>query len=74
MAVETIDEAGKYFSLVDSVAYIESGGDLVVKTDITELVELAEDDEPEKDKTDCLHHFLEEYGELTKVKSFRLVL
>ena len=49
MTVETVDKAAKYFALANSVAYSEAGGDLVVEADVTELIEVAEDDEPEED-------------------------
>ena len=49
MTAETVDKTGEYFALADSLAYSEAGGDLVVEADVTELVELAEDDEPEED-------------------------
>ena len=68
--IKRVNEAGKYFSLTNSVANSKTGGDLVVVANVTKLVEVAEDNESEEDKADSLHHLAEQDREPTEVKCF----
>ena len=51
----------------------EAGGDLVVPANIGELLDIHEDDQPEKNKAEVFHHFPKQGRKLAEVKGLGLV-
>ena len=67
--IETVGVAGQSLALASSKTYGETGRYLEVPANIAELVDIDEDDEPQKDMTKLLEHLAKKDGKLAEVKS-----
>ena len=73
LTIKTVGSPGKDLALADPIGDGEAGGDLAIVANITELVDVDEDDKPQEDKTDD-HHLTEEDGESAEIKCLRFIL
>ena len=73
VAIETEGEATQNFPLADTVTEREACRDFTTKSDVAELFNIHEYNEPEKDGAELEEHLLEKDRELTDIKGFTLV-
>ena len=71
-AVETIGVAGQDLSLTNPIAYCETGRQLRVPSDITELVYIYADDESYRDVVELVEHLAKKNAEPTEAKALAL--
>ena len=73
ITIKAVGESCQDLALTHAVADCEAGRNFSTETDIGELLDVHEDDEPQKDGAELERHLVEEEGELANIEGLALI-